>query len=173
MQILQKLPPSKAWRLAHNIETGKIYTGGNWTVYCGAPHLQQGLIDAAKKKFDLTGELTPDGSTTANTTWDTTLQRYVAVDYQGPSLHTVELFDFIPVIRIEAKFKSLYCGKSDVAVKFTDKFGHDMLLRGSSSDRFFKFVGEGKIKMDTSGFYEFDVTFVKGGEKVYMELYGY
>ncbi|MNC17068.1 hypothetical protein D3C76_429780 [compost metagenome] len=174
MQFISKLPPSKAWRLARNTVTGQIYTYSNGRVYCGNPAAQQKAIDDAKAAFALDGTLTPDGTQSHQSKWDTTLSRYVPVGtYTGPSLHDVELFDHIPVVRLQAKFKHLYCGKSDVAVMFTTPAGHTMLLRGSSSDKFFELVGQGKILMDSDGYYDFNVSFTKASEKVFMELHGY
>ena len=173
MQVISKLKPSKTWRLAHNTKTGQIYTYRNMQVYCGNPEKQQDAIDQAKKAFALDGTLTPDGSYPHNQQWDAVLRRYVPINYTGPGLHDVELFDCIPVVRLQGKFHSLYRGTSDVAVFFTTPAGHKMLLRGSSSDKFFSLVGEGKILMDGDGYYDFNVTFVKASEKVFMELYGY
>jgi hypothetical protein len=174
VQFISKLPPSKSWRLGQNTKTGQIYMHYGGSVYCGKPDAQQRAIDEAKAKFAVDGTLTPDGSVPINQKYNPTTGRYEVVGvYNGPSLHDVELFDHIPVVRLQARFKRLYRGTSDVAVWFTTPAGHDMLLRGSSSDKFFELVGKGKIIMDTDGFYDFTVSFVKAGDKVYMELYGY
>lgn len=173
MQVISKLPPSKAWRLGRNTKTGQIFTYSNPHVYCGTPDRQQAAIDAAKSAYALDGTITPDGSTQHNRVWDTVKLQYVASGYTGSGLHDVELFDHIPVVRLQGKFHSLYRGNSDVAVFFTTPAGHKMLLRGSSSNKFFSLVGEGKILMDNDGYYDFNVSFVKAGEKVFMELYGY
>lgn len=173
MQVIHKLAPSKAWRLAQNTVTGQVYTDHNSLVYCGKPDQQQNKIDKAKAAFALDGTLTPDGSQSSNGVWNPTTRSYEYPTYTGPSLHDVVLFDHIPVMRLQCKFKRLYHGNSDVAVRFETPTGHPMLMRGSSSNEFFTLVGSGKIEMDSAGFYEFVVSFVKAGEKVYMELYGY
>lgn len=164
MQLLKKEPPKKTWRLGRNTVTGQIFTDYNSAVYCGTPTQQQAAIDKAKAAFALDGTRTPDHG------------RYysrVPTNYSGPSLHEVELFDHIPVLRGKMKFKHIYNGTSGASIYFTDTHGHDMVLRTSYCDKFFQLVGEGKIVMDGAGFYEFNITFSKGGDKVYMELHGY
>lgn len=174
MKFLAKLPPSKAWHLAMNTATGQIYTGLNGTVYCGKPDQQKAKIDAAIDAFNKTGQLTPDGSVYVHQIWEPSTRSYKSTGpYTGSSLHEVVLFDHIPVIEINARFKSLYRGTSDVAIKFMTEQDHQMILRGSSSDRFFELVGKGKIIMNPDGYYNFNVSFIKAGDKVYMELHGY
>lgn len=174
MKFLAKLPPSKAWRLAMNTKTGQIYTGNNGVVYYGKPDQQKAKIDKAIEAFNKTGELTPDGTIYVHQVWDSISRTYKSTGpYTGPSLHDVVLFDHIPVIEINARFKRLYRGTSDVAVKFTTEQDHEMILRGASSDKFFELVGQRKIIMNPDGFYNFNVSFVKAGDKVYMELHGY
>lgn len=174
MKFLAKLPPSKAWHLAMNTATGQIYTGSNGTVYCGKPDQQKAKIDLAIDAFNKHGQLTPDGSIYVHQIWEPLTRTYKSTGpYTGSSLHEVVLFDHIPVIEINARFHRLYRGTSDVAIKFMTEQDHEMILRGSSSDRFFELVGKGKIIMNPDGYYNFNVSFVKGGDKVYMELHGY
>lgn len=165
MQVLHKLPPSKTWKLAQNTVTGHIFTSN---IY-----ISQSSIDAAKAAFAADGTVAPDGSVQrTGGVYDNKLG-WVYPPYTGPGLHDVVLLDHIPVVRLQAKFKHLYRGTSDVAIQFTTPAEYTMLLRGSSSDKFFRLVGEGKIIMNGDGYYEFDVNFSKGGDKIYMELYGY
>lgn len=174
MQFLTKLPPSKAWHLAMNTKTGRIYTGSNGAVYCGKPEQQKAKIDAAIAAFKQNGQLTPDGSIYVHQVYDSVTRTYKSTGpYTGPSLHDVVLFDHIPVIKLHARFEKLYRGTSDVAIKFKTVEDHTMILRGSSSDKFFELVGKGQIPMEADGFYVFNVSFVKAGDKVYMELHGY
>lgn len=174
MEFLAKLPPSKAWHLAMNTKTGQIYTGGNGMVYCGKPDQQKAKIDKAIALFNQTGELTPDGTQYVHQVYDPATGRYKSTGpYTGSSLHDVVLFDHIPVVKISARFGKLYRGTSDVAIKFLTVEDHTMVLRGSSSDTFFELVGKGQIVMEPDGYYVFNVSFVKAGDKVYMELHGY
>lgn len=174
MKVLAKLPPSKSWHLAMNTKTGQIYTGDNRTVYCGKPDQQKSKIDSAIDLFSRTGELTPDGTLYVHHIWDSVAKLYKSTGpYTGPSLHDVVLLDYIPVVELRARFNRLYRGTSDVAIKFKTELDHEMTLRGSSSDKFFELVGQGKIVMESDGYYVFNVSFVKAGEKVYMELHGY
>ena len=173
MQVIHKLAPSKSWRVAQNTSTGHFFTGYGGPVYCGKPDQQQAAIDKAKAAYALDGTVTPDGSKPIQGVYNSTTRTWEYPAYTGPGLHEVVLYDHIPVVRLTGKFKHLYRGTSDVAIQFESPGGFTMLLRGSSSDKFFDQVGKGKILMDADGFYEFDVMFSKAGDKVYMELYGY
>lgn len=110
-----------------------------------------------------------------NHSYDPTTGRYVYgyINKTGPCLSDVELFDHIPVLRVNLAFDRIYNGTSGAAIMFKDGQGYDMVLRNAFTNDFFKLVGAGKIVMDTQGVYTFDVTFTKAGEKIYMELYGY
>lgn len=173
MQVIHKLAPSKSWLLAQNKVTGHFFTGHCPTVYCGKPTQQQARIDKAKDAYALDGTVTPDGSVALGGVYDSATRSYIYPPYTGPGLHDVVLFDHIPVVRLTGKFKRIYHGNSDIGLILECPAGFEMMLRGSSTNRFFELVGKGKILMDNDGFYQFDVMFSKHGEKVYMELYGY
>lgn len=179
MKELKQLPPKKTWRLARHKVTGRIYTDANSQVYCGSPEKQQEAINAATALRVATGENTYEGTHVpgnhVSSVYDSTLQRwrYAYANKTGLCMSDLELFAYIPVLRINLKFKKIYNGTSGASVIFEDVNGHPMVLRNSNTDDFFKFVGMGKIQMDSQGFYTVDVSFTKAGDKVYMELYGY
>lgn len=165
MQELKRLPPKKTWALMRNTVTGHIFTDH----YHAKSHIESMIATAKAERAK--GVITPDRS--VPTPGRYVQNQWVYDPYTGPCMSDVELMDYLPVVRVNLKFGSLYNGTSGVAIRFLTQDDRVMVLRSSCSDEFFKLVGAGKIPMDTSGFYTFDVEFVKGGDKVYMELYGY
>lgn len=165
MQELKRLPPKKTWRLMRNTVTGHVFTD----YYHAKNHIESMIATAKAERAK--GVITPDGSVHTPSRYEN--GRWVYDAYTGPCLSDVELLDYLPVLRVTLKFGSLYNGTSGVAIRFLTQDDRVMVLRSTCSDQFFKLVGAGKILMDSAGFYTFDVEFVKGGDKVYMELYGY
>lgn len=144
-EIARNPHKSKAWRVLRDTTTGDYLTG-RWYYYDLKPELLQKQIDQ-----DKAGVLTPNARS-------------------KPTPADLEILDYMPTVRGKLKFNSAHNGNSAVQVIFESATLGRYYLDGNHTNLFFRRVGEGKIPMDSAGYYEFDFTFVKKSDKVFISL---
>lgn len=156
MILIKQKAPSKAWRLVRNSITGDIFTGAS-AVYQYAPSDLTRRIDAAK--LARSNGQTPEP-----------LTKYYWRADSGIDTDQLEQLDHIPFCRGQMKFRSIHHGTSSIQLIFETASGGEYYLEGDSANDFFTRVGKGSIIMDAAGFYEFNFSFVKKSDKVFMTL---
>lgn len=155
MKLIKQIAPSKSWTLVRNKATGDIITGDH-AVYHYKPSALKIILDKAHQDhaagIPVTGEL-----------------GYYWRSSKIPLLD-LEQLDHIPFYRGSLKFESIHNGTSSVQLILVSVNGGKYYLVGGSANDFLKRVGAGTIKMDSNGYYEFNFSFVKKSDKVFITL---
>lgn len=150
-------PPKATWLLAIG-PTGYIYTGRLPQVYTGKIQSQIQNRDLALIEFNKTGKKVDPQS------WS-----FTSGDNHEFGIHELEFLDHQPVYEMRVKFKYI----SNDKLYVTTEAGHPMMFNSASTDKFFLLVGEGRIKIDSDGFYTANIGFGKNGDSVSAQLEGY
>lgn len=150
-------PAKPTWLLAIG-PTGYIYTGRLPQVYTGRIQTQISNRDKALAEFNSTGKKIDPQS------WS--FKSDVNSEF---GIHELEFLDHQPVYEMRVKFKYIANDKLYV----TTEAGHPMMFNSASTDKFFLLVGEGRIKIDSDGFYTANIGFGKNGDSVSAQLEGY
>lgn len=145
--ISEKKNPSKAWKLIRDKDGDIITDGYIYSIY--------DIYNKIEEARDLAAKGLPVPPI-----------RY----YEAVQLENLEAIDTLPIYRGKMRFHSIYAGTSSIQIKFKSLTDKIYVMEGVSTDPFFLAVGEGKIKMDSDGYYEFNFGFVKRSNKVFMTL---